>query len=208
MNFKELSFLCGFIAREYAEDFFRLLVTYKDISASEAASRLDIHIKTAQDFLEGLQRLGICSKKEVLEKKRPYCRYVLEKTKLNVDFDFDRLVKAVAKSDILNWSVRERKNSGAMFKTSRGGGRISAIHFFAGQGRERTERKLNLTKAQGEFMCHLPFPTEALMTVQGIIDKAKVDKSFVPEILDVVEMLAEKNIIERQYQVKKKYYPI
>jgi len=40
------------LSKEYAEDFFKLLVNYQDISASEAASRLNLHIRTAQDFLK------------------------------------------------------------------------------------------------------------------------------------------------------------
>jgi hypothetical protein len=58
MEFQEASKLSSFLAKDYAEAFFRLLVNYQDISASEAASRLNLHIRTAQDFLEGLTNLG------------------------------------------------------------------------------------------------------------------------------------------------------
>ena len=82
-EFCNISRLCRLIAKDYAELFFKLLVTYTDISASEAASRLNIHIKTAQDFLEGLEGFGICTKKEVVERKRPYFRYTLKQKQLN-----------------------------------------------------------------------------------------------------------------------------
>ena len=59
MDFREVSQTSDLLARDYAENFFRLLARYRDISASEAASRLDLHIKTAQDFLEELNTLGI-----------------------------------------------------------------------------------------------------------------------------------------------------
>ena len=52
------------LSKEYAENLFRLLVTYESISASEAASRLGLHIKTVQDFLEALAEVEILGKEE------------------------------------------------------------------------------------------------------------------------------------------------
>lgn len=198
MDFKTASRLCGLIAKEYAEAFFKLLVTYKDISASEAASRLNIHIKTAQDFLEGLEQLGICAKQEVMEQKRPYFRYALKKNDLDIKIDFSQLHKKAETSDILNWQIRERKHSGAIFKTSRGGDSISFIHFFIGKARAKEERKLNLTTAQGRFLYHLPFPTESYLDVIEIIKKAEISPTFYSEILDIVKTLSEYKIIERR----------
>ena len=54
MDFKQAAILGSFISKDYAEDIFELLVNYQAISASEAAARLNLHIKTAQDFLEAL----------------------------------------------------------------------------------------------------------------------------------------------------------
>ena len=50
MDFKTAAKLGAYFSKDYAEEIFRLLVTYKDISASEAASRLNINIKTAMYF--------------------------------------------------------------------------------------------------------------------------------------------------------------
>jgi len=65
MDYKTASQLGSLISKDYAENFFKLLVIYQDISASEAASRLNLHISTAQDFLEGLNSQGIVSKKRI-----------------------------------------------------------------------------------------------------------------------------------------------
>ena len=48
MNFDTARRLGACLSRDYAGDLFRLLVNYRDISASEAASRLNLHIRTAQ----------------------------------------------------------------------------------------------------------------------------------------------------------------
>ena len=197
MDFKETSQLGSLISKDYARDFLRLLVMYQDISASEAASRLDLHTKTAQDFLEGLSDQGIVSKKEVFEKKRPYFRYSLEKKKLTVDFDFTTLYDPKAHQVKLKWKIRERKNSNTIFKTSSRGDHISAVHFFTGQGRSSQERTLNLTQNQGKFLFHLPFPTQPFKSAAEIIKKAEVEQSFVPEILDIIEVLDQFKIIEK-----------
>jgi len=197
MDFKTASRLGSLISKDYARDFLRLLVMYQDISASEAASRLNLHTKTAQDFLEGLNHQGIVSKKEVFEKKRPYFRYSLKKKKLTMDIDFSGFYRRQDHEHKLRWRIREKKNSGAVFKTSGGGGQISAVHFFVGQGRSGQERTLNLTTNQGKFLFHLPFPTQPFKSVSDIMKKTEVDQSCVPEILDIVEVLEQYKIIEK-----------
>ena len=197
MDFKTASLLGSLISKDYAENFFRLLVIYKDISASEAASRLNLHISTAQDFLEGLYSLGIVTKKEAVEKKRPYFRYALKKKSVTMTIDFTALYDKQAYQDRLKWRIREKKNSGALFKTFSKSDFISAVHFFSGKGRSRIERKISLTQNQGKFLHNLPFPTEPFSSVADIIEKAKIEESSIPEILDIVDTLLDHGIIEK-----------
>ena len=65
MDFKQVQKISNLLAKPFARDILKLLVNYQDISASEAATRLDLHIKTAQDFLEELTALGIATKRGV-----------------------------------------------------------------------------------------------------------------------------------------------
>lgn len=80
------------ISKDYAEDLFRLLAAYNSISSSEAASRLNLHIKTVQDFMEVMAELGILEKAEVYEKKRPYFRYSLKMKKITMELDLGSLI--------------------------------------------------------------------------------------------------------------------
>ena len=59
MDFKTAAKLGAYFSKDYAEEILRLLVNYIDISASEAASRLNINIHPAQDFLEAMTSLYI-----------------------------------------------------------------------------------------------------------------------------------------------------
>jgi predicted transcriptional regulator len=197
MEFKTIAKIGSFVSKEYAEDFFELLVNYQDISASEAASRLGLHIRTAQDFLEGLADLGILNKEEVYEKKRPYFRYSLKVKKLSFEIDLTQIKKEQTPRDMAQL-IREKANTGANFSLARGGGYISSVSLWTGDGRDRKERKINLTKPQGLFLYHLPFPNAAFLSIAEIMRKAKVNVEFASEIIDIVRVLEKYEIIETQ----------
>jgi len=195
MDFQTAATLGGYLAKSYAKDFFELLVTYKDISASEAASRLNLHIQTAQDFLEAMASLGVLNKVEVYEKKRPYFRYSLEKERIRLEIDLTKM-QSKKTSGVLSQRIRERRNAGARFSTARSGHAINSVVIWTGEGRDRKERKINLTTPQGKFLYHLPFPNAEPLSVQEIIQKAGLDEGLSPEIVDIVDVLEDLSVIE------------
>jgi len=195
MDFKTAAKLGSLLAKDYAEDIFELLVNYRAISASEVAARLDLHIKTAQDFLEGLTELEILSQEEVLEKKRPYFRYVLKQERIILDIDLNQ-VKRDPTTDNLSMRIRERENAGARFSVGRSDDYITSVTIWTGTGRDREERKIKLTAPQGKFLFHLPFPKAKPSTVAKIMQKANIEESLAPEILDLVQLLEKHHVIE------------
>jgi hypothetical protein len=197
MDFKTAAKLGNLLAKDYAEDFFVLLVTYKDISASEAASRLNLHIHTAQEFLETLASIRVVSKREVAEKKRPYYRYSLKPLILSMDMDLAALRRASPAKDAVG-KIRERRDADARFVTARSGRCISGIIIWEGEGRDRKERRLHPTTPQGKFLYHLPFPDAEFLSIAEIMRRAEVDRDFLPEILDLVELLEDHGVIERE----------
>ncbi|MBN2246122.1 MAG: helix-turn-helix transcriptional regulator [Candidatus Aminicenantes bacterium] len=194
-NFKDLRKLVSMLSKEYTRDFLRLLIIYRDISASEAAARLNLHIKTAQDFLEVLEGAGIVEKRAAAEKKRPYFRYALKKKRIQITIDLNDLYNPHEITSKKKWRIRERKNSGVLFKEGRDE-RISAVFIFQGDGRARTERRLSLTDCQGRFLFHLPFPTETPLEICEICKKAGVGDRCLSEIIDLVEMLEKFGVVE------------
>lgn len=196
MNFETASNIAVLLAKSFARDFFRLLVTHRNISASEAASRLDLHIRTAQDFLEGLHQEGIVSREEVMEGKRPYYRYALERIIIRLDLDLKQLSDPDMEKSMVNLKIRERKNNGAVFHSPNNQDLISGITLFTGEGRRRKERKINLTKHQGRFLFHLPFPNSDYVDIKRIMKKAGLTEDLVSEILDLVNDLIQYRIIE------------
>lgn len=197
MDFKEASKLGSCLAKDYAEDLFRLLATYESISSSEAASRLNLHIKTVQDFMEDLFSLQILAREEVYEGKRPYFRYKLKVKKISFEIDLESIPGDEPVTDArLNLKIREQKNAGVRFTTSRSNDYISNVVIWTGEGRNRTERKINLSMPQGRFLFHLPFPTADFLTVKDIMKKAGIDDANTPEIVDIVFVMIEFGVIE------------
>lgn len=196
MDFETAAKLGALFSKDYAKEIFRLLVNYKDLSASEAASRVNLHIQTAQDFLEAMASLGILSKQEVYEKKRPYFRYSLQKKKIVMDIDLASLLEHEQPEGKLSRKIRENKNSRARFTTARYDPYFSNVVIWTGEGRDRKERKINLTIPQGKFLFHLPFPTAEFQSIAEIMHKAGVEKSHATEMLDIVEVLEKYGVIE------------
>jgi transposase len=197
MDFKQAAILGSFISKDYAEDLFRLLATYSSISASEAASRLNLHIKTVQDFMEAMYDLGILDREEVYEKKRPYYRYTLKVNSILMELDLSCLIPKEISDDRTSLNIREKKNAGVRFTTSRDNQYISNVAIWTGQGRERTERKINLSIPQGRFLFHLPFPSAGFLSITEIMKKAEVGQANTSEILDIVDALIELEVIEK-----------
>jgi hypothetical protein len=200
MEFKQAALLGSYIAKDYAEDLFRLLANYRNISASEAASRLNLHIKTVQDFFEAMASLDILEKKAATESKRPYFRYSLKMRRIQMDLDLGYLYTTAQPDSKLSFRVREAKNARARFTISRNNLYISNVYIWIGEGRDRKERKLNLSIPQGTFLYHLPFPSAEPLSILAIMEKAGIDGSNVTEILDIVDELLKYGVIEKENQ--------
>ena len=195
MDYKTAAILSSYLSKDYADDFFKLLVNYQDISASEAASRLSLHIRTAQDFLEGLANHGILKKTEVHEKKRPYFRYNLVSPKIKIEIDLTEFAKENP-SEGLARLIREKKDIGANFSVARAGDSFSSVTIWEGDGRERNVQKISLTTPQGKFLFHLPFPQSKPVSIADVMEKAGVDLEYSTEIQDIVDELVRLEVIE------------
>ncbi len=202
MDFRIATQYAVLLSKDYAEDLFALLVNYQAISASEVAARLDLHIKTAQDYLESLTRLGVLKREEVLEKKRPYFRYSLKQTRILIDIDLMQ-IRREPSDESLSRHIREHANAGARFAMARTDDHIASVTIWSGEGRDREERRIKLTTPQGRFLFHLPFPKAAPLSISEIMQKAGLDPSLSPEILDLVQLLEKFNVIESQTEEPK-----
>jgi predicted transcriptional regulator len=196
MDFKKAAILSNYISKDYAENIFKLIITYQDISASEAASRLNMHIRTVQEFLDTMASFDIIEKKEVYEKKRPYFRYSIKKKTIEIKIDLE---KEFSKEDEhpTEFKIREMKNSGAKFSVARNGEYFSTVTVWIGGGRDGKERKISLSIPQGQFLYYLPFPDAKPLTINEILSKGNKDDTHKSEILDLLNELIELKVVEK-----------
>ena len=191
---EEITRLCTYLSRPYAINALKLLVNYRDLSASEMASRLRLHIRTTQEYLEGLTELGILTKEEVYEKKRPYNRYSLAVDEIGFNLDLGQLKQEANGNQ--ERMIRESKAGKAKFTVARSDSYISNVVIYQGEGRNRDEQKINLTMPQGKFLFHLPFPNAAFMGISEIMQKAELTDEVLPEVNDLVAVLIANDVIE------------
>ena len=196
MNFKEAAKISAYLSKDYAEKIFRLIMAYQDISASEAASRLGIHIRTVQDFLETMAEYDVINKKEVFEKKRPYYRYSIMKKKIEINIDLEKEFSSLSNNPS-DFKVKEARETGVKFSMARNGEYFSTVTLWIGEGRTSKERKINLTSAQGQFLYYLPFPDGLPLSIDEIMEKGKIDVANRPEILDIVNELVDLKVVDK-----------
>jgi predicted transcriptional regulator len=197
-NFDKLKAFGSFISKAHAKDILEVLYTYQDVSASEAASRLGLHINTVQEFLEGMHKSDIVTKEEVSEKKRPYFRYKLKSNVLKFDLNLKELFENDKKIDLSDMKIRENKKSMATFNRAKSNMFFSSVMIITGKGRDRKEKRINLTNAQGVFLYNLPFPDGHFQSIADIMKKAQISKNSFPEILDIVNLLIGYHAVERK----------
>ena len=196
MDFKKAAILSNYISKDYAEDIFKLLMSHHNISASEAASRLEMHIRTVQEFLEVMAINDIINKEEVYERKRPYFRYSIKKKKIEIIIDLEEAFPKSKKTNT-DFKIREMKNSGAKFSVARNGQYFSTVSLWIGNGREGKQRTISLTVYQGTFLYHLPFPDAEPLTVEEIMKKSGIGKIHITEINHIIDDLFKLKIIEK-----------
>jgi len=195
-DFDRIALFGSFIAKNYAVDILRVLYTYQDVSASEAASRLGLHINTVQEFLEAMHKTGVAIREEVYEKKRPYFRYKLASENITIEINLQDLFGDNKTSDMSVLKIREKANSSATFNRAKHNPYFSSVGIFIGTGRDRREKRINLTNAQGAFLYNLPFPDGQFKSIGEIMQTAQIDPELLPEITDIARLLVEYAVIE------------
>lgn len=198
MDFETVRLTATLLSKPFAHDFMAIIAAYQSVSAAQVASRLGLHIKTAQDFLEQWHQLGYLQRQLVQEGKRPFYRYQLQKNQIEIRFDWQTIAATDTDEALLDCPLRERKNVDVQFTVAGNKQSIAAITIFSGNGRARTEQRWNLTAAQGQFVFHLPFPTAPMLNSRAILTAGGIGKEYYGEILDLVRQLKHFKVIELQ----------
>lgn len=195
-DFDRIKLFGTYISKDYSKELLRLLFLYKDISASEAASRMGMHIKTVQEFFDGLSEAGLLEKREAFEGKRPYFRYSLKSNEIEIHFSIDTIIAKTESHSGDELFIREAKNAKVKYTIARNKLFFSGVSVWSGKGRDIIEKKISLTTPQGMFLFNLPFPNADFASVTDIISKVQIPEEHRSEIIDIVKLLIEYKVIE------------
>ena len=138
----------------------------------------------------------ILDRERVFEQKRPYNRYMLKTDVISIAIDLNKQFEEKAEVESV-FKIREASNSGAKFTTARNGSFFSSVVLWVGDGRSQKERKIQLTRAQGEFLYHLPFPDAKAKTINQIMSKVGIETVHEKEIIHIVDELISLKIIQK-----------
>ena len=143
------------------------------------AGVLNIHIATAQKYLEALEQSGIISSRDRPSKPRTAKEYSLISPRISIEIDIEALAGAGGGAgggtpDLGEIMVRERARSDVAFEWDDAGQRITAVLFFRKGLRRRMERKVVLSPDEGRFLWHVPFQSESFRTAQDILGRSGV----------------------------------
>ena len=195
-DFEHAAKLGACLAKPYSAELFRLLASYRSVSASQAASRLELHVQTVQSFLDTLAELGIVEKAEATDKTRPYFRYSLKVQRVSIDLDFSSMGRWRNATDSLERLVRERRGAGVRFVIPRNRPLVSSVVVWIGSGRDREDRRMSLTPPPGAVLFRLPRPSDEPRQVVALMAEAGLDDSSTREVLDLVDRLEAMGVVD------------
>jgi hypothetical protein len=115
-----------------------------------------------------------------------------------MDIDLSPLFTDTKPNNKLAKRIRENRNAKARFTVARNNQYISNVFIWIGEGRDRKEKKLNLSIPQGKFLYHLPFPSADFLDISFIMKNAGIESDHTSEILDIVNVLLEYYVIESE----------
>ncbi|MFX1294080.1 MAG: hypothetical protein ACFFD2_04380 [Promethearchaeota archaeon] len=195
---KKTKKLSNLIGKEHTDKILHILYKTPNKSASEIAKILNIHIATAQSYLEDLEKFDIVKFRIRKEGIKPYKEYFLIKTKIRIEIDLNELDKVDQKEqEILRRTrIREKKDLKILYEINQEKSIIKRIHFYEDIGRKNIQYSLDLDELEGRFTWFIPFPSAELQTILKICEKAGIYKIHQQKIIELIKKLEEFGLIE------------
>lgn len=190
--------LASLIGKEHTGRILYILYKTPNKSASRIAKILNIHIATAQSYLEDLEKLDIVKSKIKKQGIKPYKEYFLTKTRISIDIDLNELdAEDQEEQEILRRTkIREKKDLKILYETNQEKSIITRIHFYEDLGRKNIQYSLDLDEVEGKFTWFIPFPSADPQTILEIREKAGIYEFYQQKILNLIEKLEEFGLIE------------
>jgi transposase len=159
-------------------------------SASDVAKRFGIHIATAQKYLMEMRQCGLLESRWRKNTNRPTEEYWLAKKKFDIEIDLENMPRlSELEKKAANIFIRQKYSELVAFDTNRNLEKITEILLLDGQESSRIEQRIKLDDIEGRFTWYLPSPTEPPMSILELVEKAKLSKTDLPRIMELVDRL-------------------
>lgn len=179
------------LGRPFAGEILASLYEKPYQSASDIARVLDIHVATAQKYLQELKECGVLGTRPRKGVSRPTEEYWVASPRISIDIDFDRLTtREDAEARANQMFVREASGSTAVFESDPKGERITEVLLLEDGERRRIATRMPLGEAEGRFLYQVPPSGQAARSVLDIATRANLPKTSLADCLDLCERLA------------------
>ena len=205
MNFKNIEIisdkikrLSNLIGKEYTGKILNILFQNPYKSASEVAKILNIHIATAQSYLEELEKFNIISFRTHKVGTRPYKEYFPIKSQIKIEIDLNKASEINIKNRqyFEKRLIREKKDLNVLYDIKQNESKIIKVYIHDDSERKRIKYSLDLNDIEGKFMWFIPFPSENPCSILDICKKAEINEYNLKHIKDFVEKLYDHNLID------------
>jgi len=190
------------LGKEHALAVLEILFIRGSRTASEVARELDIHISTAQAYLETLQNFGILGSGP-RDGRKGLVEYSLINPTLVITVNLASIIDAkakIARGKAAKYRIREKAGAKVSYEWDEPQRKILSINFMERSkafGRLNIAKSIQLSEVEGRFLWAMPQSTEAKASVLELAQKAGVDGplDLIP-VVELVEMLAREKVIE------------
>ena len=186
------------LAREYSVELLQELHARGWSSASELSREMGIHVATAMRKLAELESLGLLEKRA-----RPAAdvtEYRLARPRVEIVLDFEAEAKAASRDawrEAARILVKERPNRKVLLESDDQARRVRRILFLKVLRRHTEARTMELAEAEGAFLWHLPFASEAARSIAEVCRRGGIENPLqVSRILAFVAEMERLGVVD------------
>ncbi|MHA1967901.1 MAG: hypothetical protein ACW964_08880 [Candidatus Hodarchaeales archaeon] len=177
--------------------------------AADLAKMLDIHISTAKKYLDLLNTHDFIEKQEFPNKPGKPTYFFPKSNQITITLDMNNIASSLTEKfddeTIPDPLIREIPNpeSGVMYDIDNKGLIRKIMVKKRTKAKRFVRQKVELSKAEGQFMKHLPHPTMEFVPFKQVCKKAKLVNYFeIKSLFSFVRKLEKLRIIEVKEAIK------
>lgn len=178
--------VAALLAREKTGEILARLRSRPYLAASELARLEDIHVATAQRYLQELLETDLVGARLRKGANRPTQEYWLREPRIRIDIDLEGM-PGVAEEELLGTAkrlgVRDAGNAQVVYDTHPQTGVVQGILILSESPPRLVSRRMSVIPSVGRFLSRLPGRSEAPRHVWDVMQEAGLGVADLPAVL-------------------------